>query len=285
MAYSFDLNLHIKDPIYGYVELTDLEKRIIETSVFQRLRFITQNGLAFYTFPALRGSRFEHSIGVCHLACRFMTAAIEHCEEDTLRKLSISFCSFLEKILSPNLYNNLMDHCHIRKENLSNLSRYELREIPNFMIQLLRLRGLLHDIGHLPFSHLGEEAVEPHLAKVLSDEDVKEYEELGCKFHEYIGYKIIMNAFGGLREAFLGKEGQLLYLEVLQAIYRKKGQLAGNNGVIIGVRSCNNISTLKPVTPLTSYPSIFLGSVVPAIQPTTDRTSLPAPAPCGGRGD
>jgi HD superfamily phosphohydrolase len=205
VAFPLELSVLIKDPIYGYVALTDLERRIIETSVFQRLRFITQNGLAFYTYPALRGSRFEHSIGVCHLAGRVMTAAVENSREEVLRTLLSGFCESLETVLSRETYLDLIAECKVDKNELGRMHKSELRELANFMVQLVRLLGLLHDIGHLPFSHLGEEALEPFERELLGQSDFDEFKARNCKLHEYIGYKIITEGIGGLRKAFVNE--------------------------------------------------------------------------------
>ncbi len=221
MAFSLDLSVLIKDPIYGYVELTELERRVIETSIFQRLRFITQNGLAFYTYPALRGTRFEHSIGVCHLAGRVMNAIVEHSQEETLRKFLSGYCSSLQAVLPEKTYKELTTHCNVPHEGFAKLSKCELRDLANFMAQLIRLVALLHDIGHLPFSHLGEEALEPFVEELLGKEDFREYQDLGCKLHEYIGYKIITTGLGGLKEVFQSVEDQF-YLQALQSVYRSK---------------------------------------------------------------
>lgn len=56
----------ISDPIYGTIPLTELELRVIDTPVFQRLRRVQQLGLADYVFPSADYSRFAHSIGACH---------------------------------------------------------------------------------------------------------------------------------------------------------------------------------------------------------------------------
>lgn len=58
----------IKDPIYGYVCITEAEKRIIDSFPFQRLRRIKQLAGAEYVYPGANHTRFEHSIGVMHLA-------------------------------------------------------------------------------------------------------------------------------------------------------------------------------------------------------------------------
>ncbi|XP_071968325.1 deoxynucleoside triphosphate triphosphohydrolase SAMHD1 [Engystomops pustulosus] len=56
------------DPIHGHIELHPLLVHIIDTPQFQRLRYIKQLGGTYFVFPGASHNRFEHSIGVCHLA-------------------------------------------------------------------------------------------------------------------------------------------------------------------------------------------------------------------------
>lgn len=65
------------DPIHGHVELHPLLIKIIDTPQFQRLRNIKQLGGAYFVFPGASHNRFEHSIGVCHLAGRLLEALNE----------------------------------------------------------------------------------------------------------------------------------------------------------------------------------------------------------------
>ncbi|ASJ04675.1 HD domain-containing protein [Thermococcus barossii] len=58
----------VHDPIHGHIELDDFAVRLVDTSEFQRLRRITQLGLAFLAYPSARHTRFEHSLGTFHLA-------------------------------------------------------------------------------------------------------------------------------------------------------------------------------------------------------------------------
>jgi HD superfamily phosphohydrolase len=58
----------VKDPIYGYIRLTDSEKNIIDTRPFQRLRRIKQLAVSYLVYPAANHTRFEHSLGALHLA-------------------------------------------------------------------------------------------------------------------------------------------------------------------------------------------------------------------------
>ncbi|KAI1890241.1 hypothetical protein AGOR_G00151690 [Albula goreensis] len=56
------------DPIHGHIALHPLLVRIIDTPQFQRLRSIKQLGGTYFVYPGAAHNRFEHSIGVCHLA-------------------------------------------------------------------------------------------------------------------------------------------------------------------------------------------------------------------------
>ncbi|MFW9935551.1 MAG: HD domain-containing protein, partial [Candidatus Thorarchaeota archaeon] len=58
----------IKDPLYGYVAITPLEKDIIDTRVVQRLRRLRQLAGAEFVYPGANHTRFEHSVGAMHLA-------------------------------------------------------------------------------------------------------------------------------------------------------------------------------------------------------------------------
>ncbi len=58
----------VRDPVHGSIVLTAAEARAIDCGPFQRLRGIFQVGLAWLAYPSARHSRFEHSLGVRHVA-------------------------------------------------------------------------------------------------------------------------------------------------------------------------------------------------------------------------
>ena len=58
----------IKDPVHGYVYITDAEKKIIDTYPMQRLRRLRQLAGSEYVYPGANHTRFEHSLGVMFLA-------------------------------------------------------------------------------------------------------------------------------------------------------------------------------------------------------------------------
>jgi len=62
----------IKDPIYGYIYITEAEKQIIDSFPFQRLRRIRQLAGAEYVYPGANHTRFEHSLGVMYLSRRLL---------------------------------------------------------------------------------------------------------------------------------------------------------------------------------------------------------------------
>jgi len=58
----------IKDPVHGYIGITSVEKCIINTRAFQRLRRILQLPTSVYVYPGATHSRFIHNIGAMHIA-------------------------------------------------------------------------------------------------------------------------------------------------------------------------------------------------------------------------
>jgi len=115
-------HLDIIDPIHDFVRVNQSELEIIDTPIFQRLRRIKQLSGAHLIYPGAQHTRFEHSLGVMHIA-------------------SMACQTLLEKSI-----------------------------IPLDQIQNLRFAGLLHDIGHGPFSHLFEEILQKN--QKISHEDI-----------------------------------------------------------------------------------------------------------------
>jgi HD superfamily phosphohydrolase len=58
----------IKDPVYGYVYITEAEKQVIDSFPVQRLRRLRQLAGTEFVYPGANHTRFEHSVGVMHLA-------------------------------------------------------------------------------------------------------------------------------------------------------------------------------------------------------------------------
>lgn len=69
-----------RDPIHGFIEVTDYENDIINSKPFQRLRNIKQLALTNYVYYGAEHTRFGHSIGVLHLVTKAFEYAISSYE-------------------------------------------------------------------------------------------------------------------------------------------------------------------------------------------------------------
>lgn len=72
----------IRDPLYGYVYLTEEERKIVDTPIFQRLRRVGQLALTKYVYPAAEHSRFVHSLGAMHCATQIFTGIVGNSAAD-----------------------------------------------------------------------------------------------------------------------------------------------------------------------------------------------------------
>ena len=62
----------IKDPVHGYVYITEAEKQLIDSYPFQRLHRLRQLAGSEFVYSGANHTRFEHSIGVMYLAGNLM---------------------------------------------------------------------------------------------------------------------------------------------------------------------------------------------------------------------
>jgi hypothetical protein len=72
---------HINDPIHHNIWMENLCLQIIDSPQFQRLHGLKQLGTCFYIFPGATHTRFEHSLGVAHLAERMVKGLMEKQKE------------------------------------------------------------------------------------------------------------------------------------------------------------------------------------------------------------
>ena len=113
----------IKDLVHGYIELSSEACKIVDTPSFQRLKHISQL-TATHLYPSANHTRFEHSLGVMHLALTFYQQI-----KNQIRELCVKD-EYFRRI---GLHNGL----DVYKNHL-------------------QFASLLHDIGHAPLSHVGE---------------------------------------------------------------------------------------------------------------------------------
>src|SRR6266540_150066 len=58
----------LRDPIWNNIRVDELTLRLVDTEIFQRLRYVRQLGLAYLVYPGATHTRFEHALGAYHLA-------------------------------------------------------------------------------------------------------------------------------------------------------------------------------------------------------------------------
>lgn len=115
----------IYDNIHGYITLNRVEARILETSYYQRLRWVRQLGFTFYIFPGATHTRHAHALGVLYVMDRIL-GSIGHSVTE-------------EKLFNPSA-----------------------RDEKTTFHRMMRLAAMLHDIGTFPFSHTIELAYINH---------------------------------------------------------------------------------------------------------------------------
>ena len=125
----------IRDCVHGDLEFSPEEMRIIHTVGFQRLHGCRQLGLTYLVYPGAKHSRFEHVLGVAHLAFEIASSL----------KLKREF------------FTDEADDFFVDGERLS-------------LGKLLRFAALLHDMGHVPFGHTLEDEM-PVISKHDSFKD------------------------------------------------------------------------------------------------------------------
>ncbi len=148
-AYKIEFVDRILDPVHGFIDLTQVEKEIIELPIFKRMQSLKQLSLTNWVFPGAEHTRYMHSLGVMHIA----------------------------DLMASNL----------KDENYHPVFSDGQR-------QVLRLAGLLHDIGHYPLSHVTEYVYLHNLFKnddKLSDHNSrvkKEIDDLNENVNDSVDY-------------------------------------------------------------------------------------------------
>lgn len=66
--------LSIRDPIHGFIQADELETALLKSRPMQRLRYVHQLGVTYLVYPGAEHSRFNHTVGVMHLAGRIYDA-------------------------------------------------------------------------------------------------------------------------------------------------------------------------------------------------------------------
>jgi uncharacterized protein len=123
------LEHEIRDPIHIFSKLNSDEREVLNSRPFQRLRHIHQLAMTFLVYPGATHRRFEHSLGVMELASRVFDVVTNA--------------------------NNVTD------EIRDLLPEIQDKDKLFYWRRVIRMAGLCHDLGHLPFSHAAEKDLLP----------------------------------------------------------------------------------------------------------------------------
>lgn len=173
-----------KDRVHGFIELYPGEVEIVNSQIMQRMRHIKQTGFAYFVYPSANHSRFEHSLGVCHIAGKMIQRVIKSAEDRGLLDNWIS---------AANVVFQNRDGMKL----ITDKNNFKL-----FLTKITRIGGLVHDIGHLFYSHTAEQGLQPILwdppasmeivKNGMIDNDPAFRPLPSDKLHEFIGHKIII---------------------------------------------------------------------------------------------
>lgn len=140
----------IRCPIPGFIRFSENERRIIDHPIFRRMRHIRQLALTDMVYPGATHTRFEHSLGVMELT----TQGFDHLGAKRGALMENSF------------------------KKVAGLEQRPLA----IARQLVRMAGLLHDVGHACFSHAAETVIhEGSGHESFTFKLVEEKEFLGCE--------------------------------------------------------------------------------------------------------
>lgn len=131
----------IKDPVHGYIYITEKEKEIIDSYPFQRLRRIRQLAGSEYVYPGANHTRFEHSLGVMYLAGkvienRKISRMINRDEAEMVRMAA------LLHDVGHGPFSHVFEHVLIKR-----LGRTH-EDITSWLIRESELRDIISDMGH-----------------------------------------------------------------------------------------------------------------------------------------
>jgi hypothetical protein len=171
--------MEVRDPIYGYIFLTNYEESVLDSEIFQRLDRIFQMPTSQFVYPSAKHTRKTHSLGVMHLSHKAILNILYRQSKNIQKNVNTLYWG--EKVVVKNGEKGLQSFDQDIREKWWNERK------PEHTIQSLRLAAMLHDVGHAPLSHLFED-----VCKKAKPPIKFEFEGRKVEFnHELMSLKII----------------------------------------------------------------------------------------------
>lgn len=211
----------VRDPLHDTISFTRIEKRVIDSPEFQRMRRIQQTAFIKYVFPGATHTRFIHALGVMHMAGVLLNSLVSN-QQRILDALSDS----LGQLNTTIRKSHSMTELHHGSLSATQDALVWLKN--SEIAQTLRLAALLHDVGHAPFSHSLERFMPtwreldgafmqlklPHylqtaFAKKIEKQKAKRPPALDARIrHEIYTLMIVARIFSGVDELLRESLGQ-----------------------------------------------------------------------------
>ncbi|MFB6132941.1 MAG: HD domain-containing protein [Halanaeroarchaeum sp.] len=100
----------VKDSVHDHIEVGGVAAALMDTPPVQRLRRVSQLGTASLVYPSANHTRFEHSLGVYHLASR----ALDHLDVHGRRAETVRAAAILHDVGHGPFSHNVEDLIHRR---------------------------------------------------------------------------------------------------------------------------------------------------------------------------
>ena len=133
----------IKDPVHGYVYVTEAEKEIIDSYPVQRLHRLRQLAGAEFVYPGANHTRFEHSIGVMYLAgCLSENPNLsQYLSEDEVQIIRIA--ALLHDV-GHGPFSHVFEHLLVKFLNKTH------EDMTTWVIQKSELSDIINGLGYAP---------------------------------------------------------------------------------------------------------------------------------------